>query len=68
MSTVTHHTGSTLCFNASHHASMPPQGLALLHGVPTRVSIEQGAYLRTLGLEVQDDPKPTRGAVAPAKE
>jgi hypothetical protein len=48
----------TLCLNTSNHPSIPEQGLVLEAGVRTAVTPEQADYLRSLSLDVQDNPDP----------
>lgn len=49
---------SQLCLNSSNHPSIPDDGLVLLPGVWTPVTPEQAEYLRGLGVECREIPKP----------
>jgi hypothetical protein len=50
------HRECSVSLNASNHPSIGPAGLELVAGVPTHVTPEQGEYLRSLGVEVVEDP------------
>ena len=57
---------STLCLNQSNHPSVPPEGLVLEAGKATPVPAAMGGFLRSLGVQVEEEPTPIRKPAAHA--